>query len=284
LVVIQTEGRPLPAVEVASRKTIVSRGDQAFSIGCDNGEAPTIRHTEIKNRSAYDGAIKYDIFGRPVNGRSGGGLFTNSGQIIGVCNAAVVDVDEGIYTALDTIHWQLAKVKLDHLFDPATALAMASPSPLSPKRDPLAQPLGVPKLPTTNPKTSPTEQLELPPRDTFSSDLASRPRFPAARNRFGNISDNRSKITPVSLEGSSSTDLTDSQVVDYDHEVLIIMRSKDDREPAKTITIDNPSHHLMDYLGKLTPQERTQREFNLARFREESQSGVRRPFQNSIRR
>jgi len=51
LVVIKTQGRPLPSVEVASRKTIVSKGDKAFSIGCDNGESPTIRHTQIKNRA-----------------------------------------------------------------------------------------------------------------------------------------------------------------------------------------------------------------------------------------
>ena len=293
LIVIKTAGRPLPAVEVASRKTIVSKGDQAFSIGCDNGEAPTIRHTQIKNRASYDGAIKYDIYGRPVNGRSGGGLFTQSGQIVGVCNAAVVDVDEGIYTALDTIHWQLAKVKLDHLFEPATALAMASPSPLTPERDTFTQPLNVPKPPTqfqpfpkpksklkSLPEDHPTEQLELPPRRSLGSDLASGPQSPPARDR----SAERNKIKPVSLESPAPSDRGDSKVLDYDHEVLIIMRSKDDRHPAKTITIDNPSHQLMDYLENLTPQQRTERQFNLARFREEAQSGVRRPFQGTVRR
>ena len=69
-------------------------------------------------------------------------------------------------------------------------------------------------------------------------------------------------------------------MVDYDHEVLIIMRSKDDSQPAKTITIDNPSHRLTDYLENLTPQQRSERAFNLARFREEAQTGVRRPFQS----
>lgn len=295
LIVIKTEGRPLPTVEVASRSTIVSKGDSAFSIGCDNGESPTIRHTQIKNRAAYDGAIKYDIFGRPVNGRSGGGLFTPSGQIVGVCNAAVVDYDEGIYTALDTIHWQLAKVKLDHLFDPATALAMASPSPLTPKRDTFTQPSSVPKPPSQFeppsqfqplpkskplPEDRPTEQLELSPREPPRSDLASGPQFPPARDR----SADSGNITQVSLESSPASKRSTSAVVDYDHEVLIIVRSKDDWAPAKTITIDNPSHQLMDYLEKLTPQQRTERSFNLARFREEAESGVRRPFQSSVRR
>ena len=43
-------------------------------------------------------------------------FFTTDGKLIGVCNAAVVDVDEGVYTALDTVYWQLAKANLTELF------------------------------------------------------------------------------------------------------------------------------------------------------------------------
>ena len=288
LVVIKTEGRPLPAVEVASRKAKVAKGDKAFSIGCDHGENPTIRRTQIKNRASYDGAIKYDIYGRPVDGRSGGGLFTSNGQIIGVCNAAVIDVDEGIYTALDTIHWQLAKVKLDHLFEPATALAMASPSPLKSSSNGFSTTLDAPKPPSQfqpnrpnapRPEKLPSEQLQLPPRQPESSDLASGPKFPPARDR----STDRGNSTLVSL-GSASSNASKGNLVDYEREVLIIVRSKDDLKPAKTITIDNPSHQLVDYLEKLSPQERTERAFDLARFREQAQTGVRRPFQSSVRR
>ena len=82
-----------------------------------------------KNRAAYDGAIKYDIYGRPVDGRSGGGLFNEKGELIGICNAAAVEVDEGIYTALETMHWQIAQVNLEHLFqDYMTVWPAAVPS------------------------------------------------------------------------------------------------------------------------------------------------------------
>ncbi len=113
---------PITPVPIAPREATVERGNDIFSLGCDHGQSPTIRHSQIKNRAAYDGSIKYDIYGRPVDGRSGGGLFTSAGELIGVCNAAAVEVDEGIYTALDTIYWQLAAVKLEHLFEgPAVA-------------------------------------------------------------------------------------------------------------------------------------------------------------------
>ncbi len=291
LVVIHTEGKALPAVEVASRRTRVSKGDNAFSIGCDHGKAPTIRHTQIKNRASYDGAIKYDIYGRPVDGRSGGGLFTDDGRIIGVCNAAVIDVDEGIYTALDTIHWQLAKVKLDHLFDPDTALAMASPSPATTRRDGLARPDGRspqqdfplrqrrPVQPRQQPPARPaTEQLELPPRPPTNNDFAGVRQPPTARPL-----PRQGKTTLVSLGDDAGTGArsSGSTLADYNREVLIIVRSKDDLVPAKTITIDNPSHQLVSYLEGLTPQQRTERAFDLARFREQARSGVRRPFQSS---
>ena len=303
LIVINTTGAPLTPVEVASRKFNVTKGDDVFSIGCDHGEPPTIRRTRIKNRASYDGAIKYDIFGRPVDGRSGGGLFTSDGRIIGVCNAAVVDVDEGIYTALDTIHWQLAKVKLDHLFDPDTALAMSARSIDShdgPDFDTRSTPrstLGIdraspetPSPPTRRPLSPnqipvpvlPSQQLELPPSPSAPAThtLASSSGIGGSGRR--NPLPKGSSQTLVSL-GNQSGSQEGSRLADYEREVLIIVRSKDDSAPAKTITIDNPSHKLVNYLNKLTPPKRSKREFEMARFREQAQSGVQRPFQDRTR-
>ena len=104
-------------VSIARKGFDVRPGVDVFSIGCDQGDPPTIRHSRIKNLAKYSGVQKYDIFGRPVVGRSGGGLFTENGKLVGVCNAAVVDYDEGVYVGLDTVYWQISKVKLDHLFD-----------------------------------------------------------------------------------------------------------------------------------------------------------------------
>jgi thiol-disulfide isomerase/thioredoxin len=135
LVVIQP-GFDIPSVSVAPRAFQVSDGDQVFTLGCDHGEDATIRRTRIKRQAFYSSpetpnvkAKKYDIFGRPVDGRSGGGMFTAGGQLIGVCNAAAVEVDEGVYTALDNIHWQLAQVNLSHLFQPEQAIARLESNP-----------------------------------------------------------------------------------------------------------------------------------------------------------
>ena len=253
VVVIRTTGTPIVAAEVASKRTRVGKGDDAFSIGCDHGEDPTIRHTQIKNRAAYDGAIKYDIYGRPVDGRSGGGLFTSDGRVIGVCNAAVIDVDEGIYTALDTIHWQLAKVQLEHLFDPDQALAMAS----TPMQRNNLNAAGVdssindaweddqPKKLNAFPES---KSMPLPPTHDPSRSIARArpaPQFPPSGSFASQAGGN---TRPVALDDGGQAD---NRMADYDREVLIIVRSKNDSsQMAKTISIDNPSHRLVDYLNR----------------------------------
>lgn len=134
LVIIET-GYDIPAVTLAPPSFPIQRGDQVFTLGCDHGQDATIRRTRIKNQALYDQAKKYDIYGRPVDGRSGGGLFTAGGQLIGVCNAAAVEVDEGVYTSLENIYGQIAKVNLTHLFEPNRAIARQLPPQSPTQRD-----------------------------------------------------------------------------------------------------------------------------------------------------
>jgi len=232
LMVLKTNGEAIPAVEVASKRITVEKGADAFSIGCDHGKNPTIRHTRIKNRAAYDGAIKYDIYGRPVDGRSGGGLFNDNGELIGVCNAAVVDVDEGIYTALDTIHWQLEHTNLAHLFSPSQPMSSL----------------------TVNSQSAP---------------IASRPKveFPRSKPRP------RGSSSLVSLRGDQEA--VSGNSVDSSQEVLIIIRSKDDSTAAKTITLTNPSHRLIDYLQNMPPVKSEVRQLDVADYREASATSDR---------
>ncbi|MFN9231678.1 MAG: trypsin-like peptidase domain-containing protein, partial [Planctomycetota bacterium] len=108
-------GFEIPAVPLAPRNQVIEREQPIFSIGCDRNAPPTIRRSRIKDVAEYDGARKYDIYGRPVLGRSGGGLFRPDGTLIGVCNAAAVEVDEGIYSAIDNLYMPLDKANLAHL-------------------------------------------------------------------------------------------------------------------------------------------------------------------------
>ena len=237
LVSIRNGEHKLAAVEIASADSNIDLGDRVFSLGCDHGDDPTIRNTAIKNLARYDGAMKYDIFGRPVNGRSGGGLFNSKGQLIGVCNAAAVEVDEGIYTALETVHWQLAKTNLDRLFKEIpveTPIEAASSSTMIAASSP--QPTNmVPIRRSAQPVAS---QEELKPKPAPRMTLAS-------------------QVRNVSFEQAIPAS--------DDKEVVITVRSRSNPQDSRTITISDPTPKLLDYLDGMDSDD--SRSLKMAAYR-----------------
>ena len=242
LVAIQTQGTLTP-VDVAAADATVSRGERSFSIGCDHGEPPTIRRTAIKNRAKYDGEIKYDIFGRPVDGRSGGGLFTEDGQLIGVCNAAAVEVDEGIYSGIDTIYWQFAQTNLTDLFGPAAALASRTSS----NGDRFAS-LG--------------DDQTQSQRDFAKAMADQRPSSPLKR-----ITPRQQLAAGSSLSRPAMSPANFQRESDSDMEVIILVRSKTDPSVAETITVTDPSEKLLNYLGDMGISGKTPRQLDIAQLR-----------------
>ena len=258
LVAIRTSDMIDP-VKIAPPQSIIEPGNSIFSLGCDHGDDPTIRHSRIKNRAAYDGAIKYDIFGRPVDGRSGGGLFNDRGELIGVCNAAAVEVDEGIYTALDTLYWQLAKVNLEHLFEDPT-----KPS--------------VSELASANSSSSGSP--------TFSQGVRPKSRLVALNPNGGSRSGSRSSIGRASLAGGlgrtqvawdrsnqdrlrQSSSTGSPNAAESQQEVIIIVRSKTDAAEAEAITVSDPGPQLLQYLKTMQkPQAGEKLQLNMAQARE----------------
>lgn len=240
LVAIQNGKHRLESVSIAPADSFVDRGNRVFSLGCDHGEDPTIRNTAIKNLARYDGALKYDIFGRPVNGRSGGGLFNANGQLIGVCNAAAVEVDEGIYTALETVHGQIAKSNLKHLFK------------ASPVETPLENPVdrsmlaSVPKAVAPASNLVPIRRRAVPSVAKVESAPRTNPRMTLA-----------SQVSNVSLEQPVS--------LGSDKEVVITVRSKTNPQDSRTITISDPTPKLLDYLDGMQGDE--SRSLKMASYR-----------------
>lgn len=114
---------------VAPTGLAVNKQDSAFSVGCDKGADPTIRQTKITNLNRYVGPPNIEAAGEPTIGRSGGGLFSREGYLIGVCNCADAQDNEGIYAAIDSIHSQLEKAGLEELFKPQSSPAAGSQPP-----------------------------------------------------------------------------------------------------------------------------------------------------------
>jgi thiol-disulfide isomerase/thioredoxin len=98
---------PIPAVRLAPPGYQVRKGDKVASVGCDNGKDPAAHYSYVTSLNRYAGPPNLQVAGQPTEGRSGGGLFTSDGLVIGVCNARDPQDQEGFYAALETICAQL---------------------------------------------------------------------------------------------------------------------------------------------------------------------------------
>jgi hypothetical protein len=120
-------GRPVSVVPIAPPRTTIERGDRVVSVGCSNGQDPTVHASRVTSIDRYQGPPNIETTGAPVEGRSGGGLFNEAGQLVGVCFAADHEANEGLYAALKSIHDELTAQGLGDIFAPS-----ADPNPKAP--------------------------------------------------------------------------------------------------------------------------------------------------------
>jgi len=107
----------VPVAKLIPKNKVLSERQQVFSWGCDRGAVPSRRDSQITKLNRYLGAPNVEVDGQPVEGRSGGGLFDERGELIGVCYAADPELKEGLYSAAEVVYHQLAKLGLQRLFN-----------------------------------------------------------------------------------------------------------------------------------------------------------------------
>jgi hypothetical protein len=107
---------PVCVAPVAPQRTQIARGDRAVSVGCSNGEDPTVMATRVTWLDRYQGPPNIETSGAPVIGRSGGGLFNEQGQLVGVCFAADKEGNKGLYAGLQSIHDELSQLGLQEIY------------------------------------------------------------------------------------------------------------------------------------------------------------------------
>ena len=153
---------PLTAIPVAPPGYTPKAGDRVVSIGCSHGADPTVQTSHVDSLDRFKGPPRnLQVAGQPVQGRSGGGLVSADGLVIGVCNAADPEDNEGMYAALASIHKELDRAGLAFVYKtpaaPASIVAAASPSdsPSMPARMPDVS-LAADNSPAVSPAGSPT--------------------------------------------------------------------------------------------------------------------------------
>jgi thiol-disulfide isomerase/thioredoxin len=106
----------IEAVRVGGQGHRTAVGDPVVTIGCNGGANPTLHRSRVTAVDKYLGAPNLQVAGQPVQGRSGGGLFAADGTLIGVCNAADPEDNEGLFAALPAIHEQLEEAGLAFVY------------------------------------------------------------------------------------------------------------------------------------------------------------------------
>ena len=91
-------------------------GEGVATIGCDGGREPTMHVSRVTSVDKYLGPANVQVAGQPVQGRSGGGLFALDGTLLGVCNAADPEDNEGLFAALPSIHEHLDEAGLAFVY------------------------------------------------------------------------------------------------------------------------------------------------------------------------
>lgn len=107
----------MPVARLIPKNRKLSEGQRVSSWGCNRGADPTPMVSKITKLNRYLGPPNVEVDGQPVEGRSGGGLFDERGELIGVCYAADPTLKEGLYSAADVAYHQLSKLGLQRLFN-----------------------------------------------------------------------------------------------------------------------------------------------------------------------
>ncbi|MFO0916384.1 MAG: trypsin-like peptidase domain-containing protein [Pirellulales bacterium] len=108
--------RTIQPVIVGGPQHRLQAGDPVFSIGCDKGDAPSVRKGQVVALNKYLGPANITVTGQPIDGRSGGGLFDAEGVLVGICNCADPQANEGLYAALPSVHAELDRSRLAFIY------------------------------------------------------------------------------------------------------------------------------------------------------------------------
>ncbi len=112
LVWISTPG-PVTAARVTPPGYQVTRGMPVVSVGCNNGDMPTAQHSYVTSLDKFVGPPNIQVAGQPMEGRSGGGLFSSEGYVIGICDFADPSDREGLFAAPASIYAELDRKTAD---------------------------------------------------------------------------------------------------------------------------------------------------------------------------
>jgi|GEM_PF-617126 len=231
--VMMTPPFPVSAVPLAPIDYSPHDGDFVSSTGCDGGAEPTLRQHRIQCVSCAASATNPSFYfikvdNPPVRGRSGGGLFSQNGYLIGVCNLA--DQTDGFFAPLSVIRSEMDRAKLTAIYQfPSVGPAVVT-SPV------------VAQEPSSFPSTTPSFLPDYP-RPPALLPLSTSPQPPL----FAQIP---SVVSLPPMEQATLEEL--KRRLDDEAEIICIIRSKrDPNGPSDVIHLQSVSSQFVSALQEL---------------------------------
>ena len=120
--------RIFPTAQLSRRVAEFSIGQPMVSFGCNDGGEPTRLDMKLVEVNRYNGPPNLCCSIDPAGGRSGGGLFSASGELLGVCSCADRNAHEGLYAGHGAILELVNHCELQEILKPGSATTGEDPS------------------------------------------------------------------------------------------------------------------------------------------------------------
>ncbi|MGI9457766.1 MAG: trypsin-like peptidase domain-containing protein [Aeoliella sp.] len=221
--------RPVPVAQVAEEFG-EQVNDRVWSVGCDLGADPTVRKSRVTAIDRYHGPPNVETTGAPVVGRSGGGLFNERGQLVGVCFAADEEGDEGLYSGLASVHAELDGLGLQNVYVQEG------------HRTPEDSPARMTPLPDSPPPVEHVAQEDKVIRGQ-GPDAVARQSFPSTPSR--------SPSAALALPRHEQAALQEIARRASDAEIVVIVRPREPGGESEVIKLDRVSPQFVEALREL---------------------------------
>ena len=227
---------PLPVVPLAAQT------DQArsavFSIGCNGGSPPTVLNANIVEVDRFQGPQNIICSTGPVQGRSGGGLFNSSGELIGVCSG-VLESKEGLYTGIAAVQQLMTKLDLNDLFQQNDDKKMFEQIAMSGRQE---------REPATEPPPSAADELDKLMGLTGGDIQENAPPFEPEPRRTVAASETAGSFGSGRSPATEPQRVVSNQPTESVPEITVIIDSRDPGRGKQVVVIPNPSPWLLELL------------------------------------
>jgi S1-C subfamily serine protease len=268
---------PVRAIPIAPPQYRILPEQRVLSVGCDSGANPTVREHYVMSTDRVgtprENVLPFhyiQVSGAPVSGRSGGGLFTEDGYLIGVCNTADPVQNDGHFVPPQIIRYVLQSMQLSEIYENPSLTDHSSAEHSSTEH------LTVPV--TTTPHQPTTENFAIiNPPTANPATLNPAVTNPTIVNPTTRLEPLKMAVQPIPVTIDPATDsandptteqrMDEKQRATLDEikrrkqdgdEVILIVRSRRNPEiPSDVIILNGTSDQFLDALVKHEPVSNT---------------------------